>query len=280
MKFPIATVSAIAVAFNSITVHATRRRAGKVTCHQVRRMLTSSVNVNDGGGAITVPRDDVVYAVRDALMGGEFFIAVEHSSDTENVQLLKLTSDGASVPQDTSGAFEVVGNFVVNEPDVTYTVNCPEYSAGAMCSVEETQDCGLIYTADGIGNDADLKEECADVTYKIGLKLVNTANGLPHFSLLASRGSDLDINEGCPAMIIFEGSGGKKEMIATKTFSIGHDENIHFFGDTTLKALLEAESKVDAIPWDDHNFLDNTCAHYAGLGLKSPMRLLSLLVVT
>jgi hypothetical protein len=170
------------------------------------------------------------------------------------------SSSQATVPQDTSGAFEVVGNFVVNEPDVTYTVNCPEYSAGAMCSVEETQDCGLIYTADGIGNDADLKEECADVTYKIGLKLV-TANGLPHFSLLASRGSDLDINEGCPAMIMFEGSGGKK---ATKTFSIGHDENIHFFGDNTLKALLEAESKVDAIPWDDHNFLDNTCAHYAG----------------
>jgi hypothetical protein len=96
MKFPIATVSAIVVAFNSITVHATRRRAGKVTCDQVRRMLTSSVNVNDGGGAITVPRDDVVYTVRDALMGGESFIAVEHSSDTENVHLLKLTSDGSS----------------------------------------------------------------------------------------------------------------------------------------------------------------------------------------
>ena len=274
MKFSSASVVSLAVTFGwqHKTALASWGRPVANSCHQLRRMLASAVDVYDGD-ELTLPRSEVVSAIDDALTGEEAFVEIFHSSENDNIKLLKLTSDGASIPTDTSGSFEVVGNFVVDKPDVSYTVDCPEDSEDAVCTVhgeiEGKEDCGLVK-----GIDDDLKEECADVTYKVGLKFINTGSGMPHFNLLASLSdNDSKVNKECPAMIMFEGTNGGKETITTKHILNGHDENIHFFGDATFKALLQAESKVDGIPKDEYNYLDNTCVHYAsrianGLGFE------------
>ena len=280
MKFSSASVVSLAVTFGwqHKTALASWGRPVANSCHQLRRMLASAVDVYDGD-ELTLPRSEVVSAIDDALTGEEAFVEIFHSSENDNIKLLKLTSDGASIPTDTSGSFEVVGNFVVDKPDVSYTVDCPEDSEDAVCTVhgeiEGKEDCGLVK-----GIDDDLKEECADVTYKVGLKFINTGSGMPHFNLLASLSDNYSkVNEGCPAMIMFEGTGGGKETISTKHILNGHDENILFFGDATFKALLQAESKVDGIPKDEYNSFDNTCVHYAsrianGIGFEKSNELL------
>ena len=280
MKFSSASVVSLAVTFGwqHKTALASWGRPVANSCHQLRRMLASAVDVYDGD-ELTLPRSEVVSAIDDALTGEEAFVEILHSSENDNIKLIKLTSDGASIPTDTSGSFQAVGNVVVDEPDISYTVDCPEYSEDAVCTVhgesEGKEDCGLVK-----GIDADLKEECADVTYKVGLKFINTGSGMPHFNLLASLSdNDSKVNKECPAMIMFEGTNGGKETITTKHILNGHDENIHFFGDATFKALLQAESKVDGIPKDEYNSFDNTCVHYAsrianGIGFEKSNELL------
>lgn len=213
----------------------------------------------------------MVTAVGDALSGGEAFVAVEHSGDA-NVQVLKLTTNDASLPEDTSGAFQAVGNFVEDDLDVTYTVDCPEDSAGAVCSVvanENARDCGLAYSEGADENYTNLKEACGDATYAVGMKFVKQDNLVPHFVLLATLDTESNDKE-CPSMIMFEGTrNGKKEMYSTKYPIAGSDtEDIHSFGKVTLSVLLDTESKVDAIPRDELQILTNNCVFYAGRMLR------------
>ena len=176
---------------------------------------------------------------------------------------MKLTSDNASVPQDTSGAFEVVGNFVVDQPDVTYTADCPEYSIDAVYTLEwEEPDCGLA-TYDEEGSDDDLKEKCGEVAYTVGLKSVNRADGVPHFVVLASSTNPAPA---CPSLVMFEGtSQGKKVKYTTKVHIDGSmDGSVHVFGSATLAELLKAEDKAEAIHGDQFHVFTNNCVTYAG----------------
>lgn len=108
-------------------------------------------------------------------------------------------------------------------------------------------------------NPSDIHTTCRVKEYKLGL--YSFVGQSSHFFLAATK-TDGNIEDHCPAVLVFASLQGQKIII-----SITQQDLInvlhHSLGTARLGEILEAESKVSAVDDSDYDLTRNSCAHYA-----------------
>lgn len=213
------------------------------------------VHINNAG---TLPRNEVVSAVQDALSGESNFDA-QSQTDQGGIVLVDLTRNGmvltpAAADLENEG-FTVTNYFIVDEPDVLYEVTCPPASDSDVCNAARTSPAffgtqACLLKEDGISN---IPKYCLDQEYDLKFYVAVA----PHFMLGASTSID-----GCPN-IAFASSDGGKHKIKFKTQDIS-DIPSYYFGKVALDDILRAEEDTPPTENENKNFNleTNTCVHY------------------
>lgn len=208
----------------------------------------------------TVPRHEVVAAVKNVESGGEENVLDVESGGEEHV--LYLTGNGMSVDTDDfTKAFTVTNSFFEEYPNNTYVVSCPAESEGDRCDVNPE---GLVkcHEAKDDAISATVPAECRDVPYRVSLAVRSG----PHFFLSAERNPEEDesngINEACPSNVAFSSYNGRKKSVMVFEDDL-RDLPSHVLGTAALGDIIEAERTVRPLE-DDYDIAVNSCAHYAG----------------
>ena len=146
-------------------------------------------------GSWTLPRDEVVSAVKEVIDGaGTTFQLNAMFNDT--LQVLLLQQDGMLVStEDLDGEFTLRNCFIKKSPSIEYQVNCPASDGGDMCAVKRVNqqdeygnDLVACFTEESTITKEDIAAECGEEMYDMALYALPG----PHFILAGTKSLDLD----------------------------------------------------------------------------------------
>eukprot|EP00956_Cyclotella_meneghiniana_P028140 scaffold64935_cov31-Cyclotella_meneghiniana.AAC.2 len=118
-----------------------------------------------------------------------------------------------------------------------------------------------------IDSKEDIPSTCLENYYDVELKSIANDKDGAHFFLSASvHKREKTSNENCPQFFAFASRDEKKRIYHIPDFSVGNGYRYssYLFGKVTLKAIMDAESSVEAVQDKDYDLTGNSCIHYAG----------------
>ena len=122
--------------------------------------------------------------------------------------------------------------------------------------------------AEEVDKEADIPVTCLDNDYDVELKAMSNDNDGTHFFLTASvsPGENAYGNDNCPRFLAFASRDEKKVTYHVPDVTKVNDRKYssYLFGKASLKAIVNAESSVEAVKDFEYNLTSNSCIHYAG----------------
>lgn len=122
--------------------------------------------------------------------------------------------------------------------------------------------------AEEVDTQADIPSACLDNNYDVELKAMSNDGDGTHFFLTASvsPGENAYDNENCPRFLAFASRDEKKLTYHVPDVTAVNDRKYssYLFGKASLKAIVNAESSIEAVKDSEYNLTSNSCIHYAG----------------